>query len=134
MGSQRGILPSNFTPASTPHCTLLYLGGNGEDNDAVAKRAGISVEQLQAMLEALEALQGEVFEVRMTEIVIEEHVAVARVLLPPVLPCANTIPHVTLGLKPGTSGRYANDVLEEVRAGRQEGITSIPLAVPRVLQ
>jgi len=62
--TQRGILPSNFIPVENPHTTLLYLGGEGDDA-TFAKRAGVSVEQFQAMQDALEALQGEVFEVKM---------------------------------------------------------------------
>mmetsp|Transcript_48808 Transcript_48808/g.113137 ORF Transcript_48808/g.113137 Transcript_48808/m.113137 type:complete len:97 (+) Transcript_48808:665-955(+) len=86
------------------------------------------------MREALEALQGEVFEIRMTEIVIEENVACAKVSLPPIVPCANKVPHVTLGTKVGVPARYANEVLEEVQAGRTEGVTSILLPTPRPLR
>merc|ERR1712048_1398450 len=133
MGTQRGILPSNFTPVEAPHTTLLYPGGDGDDS-TLAKRAGLSVEQFQAMQDALEALQGEEFEVKMTEIVIEESVACAIVSLPPILPCANKVPHVTLGTKPGVAKRYVNEVLTELRAGRKEGITSIKLPTPRPLK
>lgn len=132
--SQRGILPSNFVPVTDPHTTLLYLGGESDDARA-AERAGVaSVEQYVAMREALEALQGEEFEVKMTEIVIEENVACAIVGLPPIVPCANKVPHVTLGTMPGVGARHANEVLQEVRAGRREGITSIPLPTPRPLK
>jgi len=130
---QRGILPAEFTPIERPHTTLLYVGGEGDDA-TVAKRNSLPVEQFQAMRDALEALQGEEFEVKMTEIVIEEHVACAVVSLPPILPCSNKVPHVTLGTKPGVAPRYANELLEEVRAGRREGLTSIPLPTPRPLK
>lgn len=127
--TQRGILPTTFTPVEDPHATLLYLG-NGDDALA-AQKAGISIEQFSGMREALEALQGEEFEVKMMEIVIEENVAVAVVSLPPIVPCANKVPHVTLGTKPGVPPRYANEILEEVKQGRKEGVTSIPLPTPR---
>lgn len=132
--SQRGILPSNFDPVKNPHTTLLYVGGETDDARA-AEAAGVSsVQQYVAMREALEALQGEEFEVKMTEIVIEENVACAIVALPPIVPCANRVAHVTLGMKPGVAARHANEVLDEVRAGRKEGITSIPLPTPRPLK
>merc|ERR1712154_606007 len=78
--------------------------------------------------------QGEEFEVRMIEIVIEENVACAVVQLPPIVPCANRVPHVTLGTKPGIPPRFANEVLREVKEGRTEGVTSIQLPTPRPLK
>lgn len=132
LSTSRGLLPASQTPVEHPHATLLYLGG--DDDKTASKRTGLGVEQFKAMREALEALQEEEFEVRMTEIVVEESVACAVIELPPIVPCANKVPHVTLGTKPGVVGRYANDVLEEVKAGRREGITVIPLPTPRPLR
>lgn len=132
--TQRGILPSSFTPVEHPHTTLLYLGGADGDDAQAAKKAGLSAEQFTGMREALEALQGEEFEVKMMEIVIEENVACAIISLPPIVPCANKVPHVTLGTKPGVPPRYANEVLEEVKAGRKDGVTSIQLPTPRPLR
>mmetsp|Transcript_31899 Transcript_31899/g.85316 ORF Transcript_31899/g.85316 Transcript_31899/m.85316 type:complete len:539 (-) Transcript_31899:18-1634(-) len=129
--TQRGILPASFTPVEHPHTTLLHLGDG--DETRAAESAGLSREQFVGMRDALEAFQGEVFEVRMTEIVIEENVACAVVSLPSVVPCANKVPHVTLGIKPGISPKYANEMLAEVRAGRTEGVTSITLPTPRPL-
>merc|ERR1740139_1493257 len=92
------------------------------------------LERLQGMREAFEALDGEEVEVRMTRIVIEERVACAVVSLPPILPCSSTVPHITLGTKMGVPPRYANELLEEVQAGRTEGITTIDLPAPRPLR
>jgi len=72
--TQRGILPSTFTPVKHPHTTLLWLGGVSDEQRA-AELSNLPVEQFMAMQEALEALQGEDFEVKMTQIVIEENVA-----------------------------------------------------------
>mmetsp|Transcript_2572 Transcript_2572/g.5955 ORF Transcript_2572/g.5955 Transcript_2572/m.5955 type:complete len:566 (-) Transcript_2572:212-1909(-) len=130
---QRGILPANFTPTERPHTTLLYLGGDGSD-ERTAQKSNLTLEQFRAMREALEALQGEEFEVKMTEIIIEENVVCAMVSLPPIVPCANRYPHVTLGTKPGIPPRYANEVLQEAKEGRTEGITTIPLPAPRPLK
>merc|ERR1711933_195221 len=88
----------------------------------------------QGMREALEAFEGEEFEVRMLRVIVEDSVAVAVVSLPPVLPCCNKIPHVTLGTKQGVTPRYANEVLEEMQAGRKEGINVIELHNPRPLR
>jgi len=131
--AQRGILPGNFVPVQSPHVTLLYLGGTGDDAEA-AKRVGISVEQFQAISEALDALQGEDFEVKMTEIVITEDLAVAKVQLPPIIPCTNSEPHVTLGTLPNVAARLSNELLEDVKAGKKEGVTCISLPVPRPLK
>jgi len=130
---QRSMLPPKHIPIEAPHATLLYVGSEGDDERA-AQRSNLSVEQFQAMREALEALQGEEFEVKITEIVIEESVTCAIISLPPIVPCVNRVPHVTLGTKPGVPPRYANEVLEEVRAGRQEGLASIKLPCPRIMQ
>lgn len=129
---QKGILPTSFTPVEHPHTTLLYL--SGETDEECAKASNISLEKFVAMREALEALDGEVFEVRMMEIVIEAQIVCAVVSLPPIVPCANKIAHVTLGTNHGVSPKYANEMLEEVKSGRKEGITSIPLPTPRPLK
>lgn len=129
---KRNILPDHFIITEHPHVTLLYLGAL--DDLAAAKRNEMPLEQLQGMREALEALDGEEVEVRMTRIVIEERVACAVVSLPPILPCTSTVPHITLGTKMGIPGRYANELLEEVQAGRTEGITTIDLPAPRPLK
>jgi len=131
--TRRGILPANLTPAENPHITLLYFGGTFVD-EVAAKRSGVSLEQFQGMREALEALEGEEFEVRMLRIVVEDSVACAVVSLPPVLPCSNKVPHITLGTKSGVPPRYANEVLEEMQAGRKEGINVIELQNPRPLK
>eukprot|EP00929_Paragymnodinium_shiwhaense_P107888 TRINITY_DN74230_c0_g1_i1.p1 TRINITY_DN74230_c0_g1~~TRINITY_DN74230_c0_g1_i1.p1 ORF type:complete len:577 (+),score=138.64 TRINITY_DN74230_c0_g1_i1:75-1733(+) len=130
--AQRGILPGNFVPVEKPHVTLLYIG-LGDTADG-AKRSGMSVEKFESYLQALDGLKGLEFDVKMTEIVIEEHVAIARVQLPPTVPCANREPHVTLGTVPGVAPRYANEVLEDLKAGRKEGVTCIQLPVPRPLK
>jgi len=132
--TQRGILPEGMVAVEGPHITLLYLGGPDLGEQAAAKRAGLTVEGFQAMRKALHDLDGETVEVRMLRIVIEESVACAVVTLPPAVPCTNSTPHVTLGTKPGVPPRYANDVLEEVAEGRQEGMTIIDLPKPRPLK
>jgi len=129
---KRNILPEHFSVTEHPHVTLLYLGGLGDE--AAAKRNEMPLEQLQGMREALEALNGEEFEVRMTKIVIEERVACAVVSLPPILPCSSSVPHVTLGTKVGVPPRFANELLEEVQAGRTDGLTVIELPAPRPLK
>lgn len=129
----KGLLPATQSPVDHPHATLLYLGGESDDT-AAAKKAALPLEQFKAMREALESLQGEEFEVRMTQIVVEQSVACAVVELPPIVPCCNKIPHVTLGTRLGVPGRHANEVLEDVKAGRRDGITVIPLPTPRALR
>merc|ERR1712070_920687 len=106
------------------------MGGDGTDAQK-AQRANLSVEQFTGMREALEALQGEEFEVSLTEIVMDENVACAVVTLPPILPCQNKVPHVTLGLRPGVPARHANEILEEVKNGRREGLNRVELPKPR---
>jgi len=128
--SQRGILPASFIPVEKPHSVVLRL-------DAVEKgimpEASFSAERLTAMREALEALQGEDLELRMTEIVIEESVACAVIELPPIVPCSAKVPHVTLGTKPGVSVDSAGALLERVKAGNVTGVTCIQLPKPRPL-
>jgi len=131
--TQKGLLPAGLVPAENPHTTLLYFGGTSAD-DVAAKRSGISLDQFRGMREALEAFEGEEFEVRILRIIVEDSVACAVVSLPPVLPCCNKVPHVTLGTKPGVAPRYANEVLEELQAGRKEGINVIELPNPRPLR
>uniref|UniRef100_A0A7S4QN42 tRNA ligase phosphodiesterase domain-containing protein n=1 Tax=Alexandrium monilatum TaxID=311494 RepID=A0A7S4QN42_9DINO len=128
--AQRGILPAERTPVEHPHATLLYIGGSSDDHQA-ASLSNLPLEQFRSMRKALEALQGSTVEVRITEVVVEESVACARVSLPPGVPCANEVPHVTLWTKVGVPARYSNEVLEELKAGRTEGITRVPLPVPK---
>jgi len=129
--AQRGILPGHFCAVEHPHTTLLYVGGT--DDTRAAELSGLPVDRFRAMRSELEVQRGEELEVCITEIVIEENVACAKVLLPASVPCVNTVPHVTLGTKRGVPARYANEVLEEVQAGRTEGITSIKLPTPKRL-
>lgn len=128
---KRSILPEHFLITERPHVTLLYIGAQGDDE--AAKRSELTPEAFAGMREALEALDGEEFEVRMTRIIIEERVACAVVSLPPILPCSNSIAHITLGTKMGVPPRFANELLEEMSAGRTEGITTIDLPAPRPL-
>lgn len=129
---KRGILPEHFVIVEHPHVTLLYLGASPDE--VAAKKSELSLAQFNGMREALEALEGEEFEVRMTQIVIEERVACAVVSLPPIVPCTSKVPHVTLGTKMGVPPNFANEVLEDVKAGRTEGITIINLPAPRPLR
>eukprot|EP00931_Biecheleriopsis_adriatica_P051674 TRINITY_DN30000_c0_g1_i1.p1 TRINITY_DN30000_c0_g1~~TRINITY_DN30000_c0_g1_i1.p1 ORF type:complete len:310 (-),score=73.89 TRINITY_DN30000_c0_g1_i1:204-1133(-) len=131
--SQRGVLPSTFLPVVRPHVTLLYLGG-GIPEDRAAARAGLSRSQFQAAKATLERLKGQTLSVKMTEIIIEENVACAVVSLPADLPCGSKVPHVTLGTKHGVPAKFANEVLEEVKAGRKEGVTCIKLPRPKELK
>lgn len=131
--SQKGILPAHFVRVANPHTTLLYLGDGAEKAPAL-QRLGLSVEQFNDMHKALEALQGKEVEVRVMQIVLEECIACAVVSLPAMVPCANKVPHVTLGMKEGTPPAFANEFLEEVKAGRREGVTTIDLPTPRPLK
>jgi len=131
--SKRGILPSTFTPVDKPHVTLLYVGGESTD-EAAAKKAGVTVDQLRDLRERLQSMEGDSFEVKVTQIVIEESVAVAVVSLPPTIPCANKFPHVTLALQAGAVARASHDVLEDVQAGRTDGINVMPLPTPRPMR
>eukprot|EP00933_Yihiella_yeosuensis_P033022 TRINITY_DN26723_c0_g1_i2.p1 TRINITY_DN26723_c0_g1~~TRINITY_DN26723_c0_g1_i2.p1 ORF type:complete len:597 (-),score=147.27 TRINITY_DN26723_c0_g1_i2:133-1923(-) len=131
--TQRGILPESFEPSGDPHVVLLKLLPDGND-EASAKMLGLQAEQLQAMCEALEALSGEDFEARMTKIIIEETVALAMMSLPPILPCANKAPHVILGTRKGVTHRNTEEILEDVKAGKLEGLTCIQLPTPRPLK
>jgi len=131
--AQKGLLPEKFTPVENPHATLLYMGGVGSEDQA-AKKAGVSREQFKGMREALEGLDGQEFEVKMVRIVFEESVVSAVVSLPAFLPCINKVPHVTLGTRHGVPPRYANEVLEEMAAGRKEGLTVVELPAPRPLK
>lgn len=129
--AQRGILPAHFVPAEHPHVVLLRHYGS---DPSMVAGSTFSPDQFQAMHEALEALQGEEFEVRMMEIVIEASIACAIVALPPILQCATQTPYVTLGTRLGVPATHAEEVFKEVRAGRTVGITSIPLPTPRPLR
>jgi len=129
--TQRGILPGHFCAVEHPHTTLLYIGGT--DDSRAAELSGLPLDRFRAMRSELEVQRGEELEVFITEIVIEENVACAKILLPASVPCVNTVPHVTLGTKRGVPARYANEVLEEVQAGRTEGVTSIKLPTPKKL-
>merc|ERR1711865_397132 len=120
------MLPAGIVPVERHHVTLLYLGGDGSDSQK-AQRAGLSDEQFAGMCEALEALQDEEFEVSITEIVMDENVACAVVTLPPIIPCSNKVAHITLGLRPGVPARAANEVLQEVKEGRREGVNCVKL-------
>jgi len=129
--AQRGILPGHFCAIEHPHATLLYIGGT--DDSRAAELSGLPLDRFRTMRSELEVRRGEELEVCVTEIVIEQNVACAKVLLPASVPCVNTVPHVTLGTKRGVPARYANAVLEEVQAGRTEGVTSIKLPTPKKL-
>ncbi|OLP90709.1 Dynein alpha chain, flagellar outer arm [Symbiodinium microadriaticum] len=131
--SQRGVLPRNFLPVVRPHVTLLYIGGEGSEERAAA-RAGLSTSEFQAAKHTLEKLRGSTVAIKMTEIIIEENVACAFVDLPKSIPCGSKVPHLTLGTRQGVPARHANDILEEVREGRQEGITRIRLPKPKELR
>lgn len=133
---KRKILPASMKAVEKPHTTLLYLGGADGDVAKMARQSNISEEQFLGMRQVLEDLDGEEFEVKMLEIIEEENVVCAVVSLPPIVPCMNKVPHVTLGTKPGVPARYSNEVLEEVKGptGRKEGITSIKLDTPRPLK
>eukprot|EP00928_Gymnodinium_smaydae_P039398 TRINITY_DN26928_c0_g1_i1.p1 TRINITY_DN26928_c0_g1~~TRINITY_DN26928_c0_g1_i1.p1 ORF type:complete len:592 (-),score=97.18 TRINITY_DN26928_c0_g1_i1:38-1648(-) len=116
-----------------PHTTLLYMGGETDD-EALASKLNCKVDELKAWKDALEAFEGDEFEVTVTKIVLDENIAIAMVSLPPVLPCTNKVPHVTLGTKGGTPANYANELLEEVQQGRTEGLSIIELPKPRPLK
>lgn len=131
--SQRGVLPRNFLPVVRPHVTLLYIGGEGSEERAAA-RAGLSTSEFQAAKQTLEKLRGSTVAIKMTEIIIEENVACAFVDLPKSIPCGSKVPHLTLGTRQGVPARHANDILEEVREGRKEGITRIRLPKPKELR
>ncbi|CAE7306389.1 ODA11 [Symbiodinium necroappetens] len=131
--SQRGVLPRNFLPVVRPHVTLLYIGGEGSEERAAA-RAGLSTSEFQVAKHTLEKLRGSTVAIKMTEIIIEENVACAFVDLPKSIPCGSKVPHLTLGTRQGVPARHANDILEEVREGRQEGITRIRLPKPKELR
>ncbi|CAE8741814.1 unnamed protein product [Polarella glacialis] len=131
--SQRGVLPSSFLPVVRPHATLLYLGGDPSE-ERVAQKAGLSLANFRAAKLKLQKLQGKLIVVRMTEIIIEENVACAIISLPEGVPCTSKVPHVTLATKHGVPARHANDVLEEVVAGRKEGVTRIRLPKPKELR
>eukprot|EP00933_Yihiella_yeosuensis_P083102 TRINITY_DN97215_c0_g1_i1.p1 TRINITY_DN97215_c0_g1~~TRINITY_DN97215_c0_g1_i1.p1 ORF type:complete len:334 (-),score=61.85 TRINITY_DN97215_c0_g1_i1:83-1033(-) len=131
--TQRGVLPGTFLPVVKPHATLLYIGGESSDERA-ASRAGLTLTKYRASTASLRRLRGTVVSVKMVEIIIEENVACALVSLPSNVPCASKVPHVTLGTRHGVPARHANDVLEEVLAGRQEGVTRIKLPKPKELK
>mmetsp|Transcript_42374 Transcript_42374/g.94981 ORF Transcript_42374/g.94981 Transcript_42374/m.94981 type:complete len:295 (-) Transcript_42374:10-894(-) len=131
--SQRGVLPRSFLPVVRPHVTLLYLGGDLPEERAAA-RAGLSVVDFQRAKQTLGELKGATVAIKMTEIIIEENVACALVDLPVGVPCGSKVPHLTLGTRQGVPARHANDVLEEVCAGRTEGITRIRLPKPKELR
>jgi len=143
--AKRGKLPPSHTPVERPHVTLLYLGGATEDAQAAAL-ANLPLNQFRTTRAALEALSGKTVEVQLTEaparrrpgaalaVVIEESVTCAKVALPSGVPCANAVPHVTLGTRAGVPARYANQVLEELRSGRKEGVTTVPLPSPKPLK
>ncbi|CAE8643362.1 unnamed protein product [Polarella glacialis] len=128
--AQRGILPACFVPADAPHVTLLQLTADGDDS-AAALQLGLAPEQFAAMREALEALEGEQFEMRMTKIILEESIACAMVSLPPILPCVCRVPHVVLGKRKGASVGNPEMMLEAVKAGSNTSVTCIDLPTPR---
>jgi len=127
-----GMLPENLVIVEHPHITLLYLGGSGHDA-AIARKTDLPVERVKACRETLATLQGKEVAVNMIQIIIEDRVAVAVVSLPPDVPCGSQVAHVTLATKQGVPPRYANEVLEDVQAGRTEGIVKIDLP-PKVLK
>merc|ERR1711957_478622 len=76
--AQKGMIPSSFTTVDHPHATLLYVGGS-EDDRRAAELSNLPVDQFQAMRDALKSLQGEEFEVKLVEIIIEENVICALI-------------------------------------------------------
>lgn len=128
---QRGGLPNRLEPVADPHVTLLFLGG--APDAPAARRAEVDPKQFRANRLALEALDGKEVQVKLTRIVIEECVACAVVELPPGLPCLARVPHVTLGVRSGVPPKHSNDVLEDVAAGRTEGVMVVDLP-PRLLK
>lgn len=131
--AQRGILPEHHVPVEHPHATLLYLGGAHDDKEA-AVWSGISVDELCAMRKALEAVRGKAVEIKMTEVVVDKNVACAKLSLPPEVPCANAVPHVTFGTRFGVPARYSNTVLENLKAGLSDGVTTLTLPMPKTLK
>eukprot|EP00971_Amphidinium_carterae_P002123 41900-Amphidinium_carterae.1 len=82
------------------------------------------------MQDALDGLLGGRFEVTLTEVVVGGDVACALLQLPPMLPCANKLPHVTLGVKVGAGQAQAAWFLQAVEAGLREGVSRRKLDVP----
>lgn len=130
MLAKPGKLLASHAPVEHPHVTLLYIGGKTDDSQA-AQSAGLPLSQFVAMRQKLEALRDTMMEVQITEVVIEENVICAMVSLPANLPCANEVPHITLGTKAGVPARYAHQVLQEIKGGRKDGVTTVPLPAPK---
>eukprot|EP00435_Cladocopium_sp_Y103_P042083 s99_g11.t1 len=128
---QRGSLPACFEMRADTVVELLKLPADG-DMERAAKEQGLEVDALEAMTDALEALQGETFEVRMTKIVISETMACALVALPPVVPHVGKVPHVILGSRPGVPLASVEDLLKQAEA-KGSSVTCVDLPGSRPL-
>jgi len=126
---QRNILPPCFQ--IEPEIVVELLKIPDGDLDLAAKEQGLEVDALEAMKEALEALQGETFEVRMTRILISETTACALVSLPPVVPHLGKVPHVVLGVRRGASKQPIEKLQEEAAKVGQSSVTSVDLPDPK---
>ncbi|CAE7570878.1 unnamed protein product [Symbiodinium natans] len=128
------ILPQTFTPAESTFIKLLQLPADG-DMERSAQEQGLEKQTMEAMQDALEALRGETFEVKMTRILISETVALALVALPPVVPSANKVPHVVFGMRPGAPEWSVESMLEKVEAEKdstgKKTVTCTELPTPR---
>eukprot|EP00438_Fugacium_kawagutii_P018633 Skav224579 [mRNA] locus=scaffold246:204604:205029:- [translate_table: standard] len=113
-----------------PAVELLKLS---EDMEAAAKEQGLEVDALEAMKDALEALQGETFEVRMTRIIISATAVCALVALPPVVPHVGKVPHVILARLRGASAVPVEDLLGQAEAD-PKSIICIDLPDSKVLR
>ncbi|CAL1148110.1 unnamed protein product [Cladocopium goreaui] len=128
---QRGSLPACFDIRADTVVELLKLPADG-DMERTAKEQGLEVDALEAMTDALEALQGETFEVRMTKIVISETMACALVALPPVVPHVGKVPHVILGSRQGVPLASVEDLLKQAEA-KGSSVTCVDLPGSRPL-
>lgn len=132
--SQKGMLPASIVPREKPHAVLLQLNADGTLKQVTGQNvANVNADKVSSLTEALEALEGEEIQVRMTEIVIEESVACGIIDLPGIVPCCVKYPHVLLGAKAGVADDNALELLTRVKEGYCPGATTLEMPKPRPL-
>lgn len=126
VGELRDWVSPGLAAVEDLHVTLLYLGGMSAIE--AAAHNGMSAEECQLSVEALQRLEGTQVDVLVTAVVRHPEVIVAQVKLPNDVPCA-PCPHLTLCRSPGVAPKFAKEVVQDFQASH-----TFELSPPKNLQ
>lgn len=92
------------------HITLLYLGG--KTTEQAAPLNSLAVDDMLLMEEALRNMDGRELTFHVTAILKHPDMIIARVALPDQVPCASSLPHLTLCRSPSVAPVFAQELLK----------------------